>query len=57
MDMLWETVASNAVAATLIIRLCTLWLAVLLGFVALGVLHKRTGGISGDPSASSESSD
>lgn len=45
---------SVAVAATLLIRLCTLWLAVLLGFVALGVLHRLTGVLSGDPSPPSE---
>lgn len=34
---------SGAVAATVLIRLCTLWFGVVLGFAALGVLKLRSG--------------
>ena len=38
-----EAARTNAASAVILIRLCTLWFAVLVGFVATGLFQRRYG--------------
>lgn len=51
MDHLAHVPAATATAAMFLVRLATLWFAVLVGFVALGVLRAKNPSLSADPGA------
>jgi len=45
-----DAARSKAASATFVIRLCTLWFAVVVGLVALGLFERRAARLAGEPS-------